>query len=76
MLRNFEHFTGLRTVPRCTRSGTGRSGGVPGQRHTIRLTLLAEKNPASKDRYANITGFHVAITPGNSPGSLPSAVNH
>jgi uncharacterized protein len=27
--------------------------------HTVRLTLLAEKNPASKNRYANITGFDV-----------------
>ena len=31
----------------------------PGQ-HTIRLTLLEQKNPASKHRYANITGFDVA----------------
>ncbi len=27
--------------------------------HTIRLTLLADKNPASRNRYANITGFDV-----------------
>ena len=32
---------------------------LPAGRHTIRLTLLAEKNPASKNRYANITGFDV-----------------
>jgi hypothetical protein len=31
----------------------------PGQ-HTIRLTLREQKNPASKHRYANITGFDVA----------------
>ena len=31
---------------------------LPGQ-HTIRLTLLAEKNPASKDRFVNITAFDI-----------------
>lgn len=36
-------------------------------RHTIRLTLLAEKNPVSRDRYANVTGFDVANPPGKSP---------
>ncbi len=30
---------------------------LPAGRHTIRLTLLEEKNPASKNRYANITSF-------------------
>jgi hypothetical protein len=49
---------------------------LPAGRHTIRLTLLAEKNPASRDRYANVTGFDVAGPTGNSTGSLPGAVIH
>ena len=37
-------------------------------RHTIRLTLLEQRNPASKHRYANITGFDVLHTsPVGSP---------
>jgi uncharacterized protein len=31
--------------------------------HTIRLTLQAEKHAASRDRYANITGFDIARPP-------------
>jgi hypothetical protein len=38
-------------------------------RHTIRLTLLTDKNPASKDRFANVTGFDI-VCPLTSP-SLP-----
>jgi uncharacterized protein len=30
---------------------------LPAGRHTIRLTLQPEKNPASKNRFANISGF-------------------
>jgi hypothetical protein len=41
---------------------------LPAGRHTIRLTLLEEKNPASRDRYANITRFDVTGPAGNSPG--------
>ena len=33
------------------------------------LTLLAEKNPAFKDRYTNVTGFDVASPPGKSGAS-------
>jgi hypothetical protein len=33
-------------------------------RHTIRLTLLEEKHPASRDRYANVTRFDVASPSG------------
>jgi uncharacterized protein len=44
------------------------SGLPPGQ-HTIRLTLLPDKNPASKDRYANITGFDVI----GGPAAVPAA---
>jgi hypothetical protein len=45
-------------------------------RHTIRLTLLEEKNPASRDRYANVTGFDVASPTGNSPEPLPGPRTH
>jgi hypothetical protein len=40
----------------------------PGQ-HTIRLSLLAEKNSASKNRFANITAFDVVcpLTPTTDP---------
>jgi hypothetical protein len=34
---------------------------LPAGRHTIRLTLLEDKNPASKAHYANITGFDVVL---------------
>jgi hypothetical protein len=40
----------------------------PGQ-HTIRLSLLAEKNPASRDRFANITAFDIGRSP--APKSEP-----
>jgi len=30
---------------------------LPAGQHTIRLTLLPDRNPASRDRYANITGL-------------------
>jgi hypothetical protein len=46
---------------------------LPAGRHTIRLTLLEEKNPASRDRYANVTRFDVESPTDNSPGSWPSA---
>jgi DUF1680 family protein len=46
---------------------------LPAGRHTIRLTLLAEKNPASKDRFANITGFDIVCPLTNHPAALPSA---
>jgi uncharacterized protein len=36
-------------------------------RHTIRLTLLADKNPASKDRYANIIAMDVMSADAVSP---------
>ena len=32
---------------------------LPAGQHTMRLTLLPDKNPASKNRYANIAGFDV-----------------
>ena len=38
---------------------------LPAGQHTIRLTLLPDKNPASKNRYANVTGFDV-VRPLNS----------
>jgi hypothetical protein len=40
-------------------------------RHTIRLTLLQDKNPASKHRYANITGFDVVSPLEPTPASSP-----
>jgi hypothetical protein len=46
---------------------------LPAGRHTIRLTLLEEKNPASRDRYANVTRFDAAGPTGISTGSLPGA---
>jgi hypothetical protein len=45
---------------------------LPGQ-HTIRLTLLEQKNPASKHRYANITGFDVLRPPANLPSAQAKA---
>jgi hypothetical protein len=33
--------------------------GLPAGRHTIRITLLPDKNPASRDRYLNVAGFQV-----------------
>jgi uncharacterized protein len=38
-------------------------GDLPPGQHTIRLTLLAEKNAASKDRFANITAFDIVCPP-------------
>ncbi len=32
---------------------------LPAGKHVIRVTLLSDKHPASKDRYANIMGFDV-----------------
>ena len=49
---------------------------LPPGRHTIRLTLLEEKNPASRDRYANVTRFDVENPPSYGPESLPSALTH
>ena len=46
---------------------------LPPGRHTIRLTLLEEKNPVSRDRYANVTRFDVENPPSYGPESLPSA---
>jgi hypothetical protein len=42
---------------------------LPAGQHTIRLTLLAEKNSASKNRFANITGFDIVcpLTPNSGP---------
>jgi len=40
---------------------------LPAGPHTIRLTLLEEKNPASRDRYANVTRFDIAGPAGKSP---------
>ena len=42
---------------------------LPAGRHTLRLTLVAEKNPASKDRFANITGFDIVcpLAPHSAP---------
>jgi uncharacterized protein len=39
---------------------------LPAGQHTIRLTLLPDKNPASRDRFANITGFDV-VRPFSGP---------
>jgi uncharacterized protein len=52
---------------------------LPLGQHTIRLTLLEEKHPASKDRYANITGFDVLspFTKDPTPKLAPEAdTNH
>jgi len=43
---------------------------LPAGQHTIRLTLLSDKNPASKHRYANITGFDV-VRPFKGSSSVP-----
>lgn len=36
-----------------------RTTGLPPGRHTIRITLLPDKNPASRNRYLNVAGFQV-----------------
>jgi uncharacterized protein len=41
---------------------------LPAGQHMIRLTLLSDKNPASKNRFANITGFDIVSPLTNSPG--------
>ena len=41
---------------------------LPAGQHTVRVTLLEEKNPASKGRYANISGFDIVSPLTNSPG--------
>ncbi len=46
---------------------TGLSEG----RHTIRITLLPEKNPASKDRKANIGGFDIIVPVSPTQGTVP-----
>lgn len=48
-----------------------RVTGLPPGRHTIRLTVLEEKNPASRDRYVNIIGVDVVASPAGSPTSSP-----
>jgi hypothetical protein len=42
---------------------------LPAGRHTIRLTLRAEKNAASKNCFANITGLDIIcpLTPNSGP---------
>lgn len=44
---------------------------LPGK-HTIKLTTLADKNPASRDRYVNITGMDVLAAPTVAPQSQPT----
>jgi len=36
-----------------------RVTGLPAGRHRIRITLLPDKDPASRDRYINVAGFQV-----------------
>jgi len=37
--------------------------GLPPGKHTITITLIEEKNPSSKDRYLNISGFDILASP-------------
>ena len=37
--------------------------GLKPSKHTIRLTLLQDKNPNSKDRYMNVAGFRIISRP-------------
>lgn len=46
---------------------------LPAGQHTIKLTTLAEKNPASKNRYVNIMGMDVLAVPAGGPPSRPTA---
>jgi len=46
-------------------------GDLPAGQHTIRLTLLPDRNPVSKNRYANITAFDVVRMPEGGEGASP-----
>lgn len=45
---------------------------LPGK-HKLRLTVLADKNPASKNRYVNVIGLDVLGEPAASPTSQPAS---
>lgn len=48
------------------------SGDLPEGNHTIRLTVLPGKNPASKNHYITIAGFDIICPPASRAASRPA----